>query len=153
MRAHSLAVEHRASCVERAVQPLPVRSKRSETMARPLKEIDKRQFESLCAIQCTLDEMCAVFDCCTDTLESWCKRTYDGRNFSDVFREKRGIGRASLRRAQFELAKKNATMGIWLGKQYLGQKDEPQVVVADTVKIDALSASLRELAEGLESDD
>jgi hypothetical protein len=30
----------------------------------------------------------------------------------------------SLRRYQFDLAENNATMAIWLGKQWLGQKDE-----------------------------
>lgn len=33
-------------------------------------------------------------------------------------------GRASLRRYQFDMAKKNPTMSIWLGKQYLGQQDK-----------------------------
>lgn len=28
-----------------------------------------------------------------------------------------------LRKNQIELSKKSAAMGIWLGKQYLGQKD------------------------------
>jgi hypothetical protein len=30
-----------------------------------------------------------------------------------------------LRKNQMELSKKSAAMGIWLGKQYLGQKDNP----------------------------
>lgn len=92
-------------------------------MARPKKQIDRHQFEQLCILQCTLEEMCGFFGCCTDTLESWCKRTYK-KNFSEVFREKRGIGKISLRRAQFRLAEKNAAMAIWLGKQYLGQRDD-----------------------------
>lgn len=91
-------------------------------MARPHKQIDQKQFESLCGLQCTLDEICSFFDCCTDTLESWCKRTYN-QGFSEVFKQKRGAGKISLRRAQFRLAEKNATMAIWLGKQYLGQKE------------------------------
>ena len=37
-------------------------------------------------------------------------------------------GRASLRRMQYVAAKKgNATMQIWLGKQYLGQKDKQEI--------------------------
>lgn len=90
---------------------------------RPRKKIDPKQFEQLCTLQCTLDEMCSFFECCTDTLENWCKRTYK-KNFSEVFREKRGMGKISLRRAQFRLAEKNAAMAIWLGKQYLGQRDD-----------------------------
>lgn len=92
-------------------------------MARPRKEIDRKQFESLCALQCTKDEICGFFDLTDKTLESWCRRTY-GNGFSDVFREKRGLGKISLRRSQWRLAEKNASMAIWLGKQYLGQKDE-----------------------------
>ena len=40
-----------------------------------------------------------------------------------MFREKRGKGKISLRRAQFRLAEHNAAMAIWLGKQYLGQRE------------------------------
>lgn len=92
---------------------------------RPYKEIDQAQFENLCGLQCTLLEMCDWFGCAHDTLEDWCKRTYDGKNFAEVFEEKRGKGKISLRRAQLELAKKNAAMAIFLGKNYLDQKDDP----------------------------
>ena len=91
-------------------------------MARPRKEINQETFEGLCAIQCTKQEICVFLKITDKTLESWCKRTY-GAGFSEVFRQKRVIGNISLRRAQFRLAAKNATMAIWLGKQYLGQKD------------------------------
>lgn len=43
-----------------------------------------------------------------------------------MFKKKSAGGKMSLRRYQFELAKKNASMAIWLGKQYLGQSDNPQ---------------------------
>lgn len=92
-------------------------------MARPRKEIDKTEFEKLCWMQCTEDEICDWFEVTDKTLCAWCKRIY-GQGFSDVSRQKRGVGRISLRRAQFQLAKKNATMAIWLGKQYLGQTDK-----------------------------
>lgn len=105
-------------------------------MGRPHKEIDKKQFESLCGIQCTLEEVCDFFDVTDKTLNAWCKRTY-GKTFSEVFRKKRGIGKISLRRAQFQLAQKNAAMAIWLGRQYLGQTDHPQDAV-DTEDTDAL---------------
>lgn len=97
-------------------------------MARPRKEIDKKQFENLCGLQCTKEEICAFFEITDKTLDGWCKRTYN-MSFSDVFREKRGIGRISLRRSQFELAKKNAAMAIWLGKQYLSQSDQAKIEV------------------------
>ena len=75
-------------------------------------------------------------------------------NFSEVFKEKRGLGKISLRRNQWRLAEKSATMAIWLGKQYLGQRDQVEASVAvDVAKEDALSKSLREMAEELESDE
>lgn len=96
---------------------------------RPPKIIDKTQFEKLCAIQCTLEEMVCVLDANTDTIEKWCKETY-GMNFSEVFKIKRGMGKVSLRRSQFQLAEKNPTMAIWLGKQYLGQTDKQEVALS-----------------------
>lgn len=120
-------------------------------MARPRKHIDQKQFESLCGLQCTLDEICGFFGCCTDTLESWCKRTYK-MGFSEVFKQKRGTGKISLRRAQFRLAENNANMAIWLGKQYLGQKDEARIETDNRISLDPLSQSLEELAKELKSD-
>ena len=99
-------------------------------MARSRKEIDQKQFENLCGLQCTLEEICGWFDVCSDTLETWCKRTYK-RSFSEVFAQKRGAGKISLRRSQWRLAEKNATMAIFLGKQFLGQRDSVDVAVTD----------------------
>jgi hypothetical protein len=39
------------------------------------------------------------------------------------------LAKISLRHMQFELAKKSAGMAIWLGKQYLGQKDVHQQII------------------------
>lgn len=114
-------------------------------MARPQKQIDKGQFEKLCGLQCTKEEICAFFGLTDKTLESWCKRTYKA-GFSEVFRQKRGTGKISLRRYQFELAKKNANMAIWLGKQYLGQRDTPE-------STDKNEGMLSDLIDGLKDDD
>lgn len=99
-------------------------------MGRPRKEIKQKEFENLCGIQCTKLEICAFFDVTDKTLESWCKRTYHA-GFSEVFSQKRGMGKISLRRKQWQLAEKSASMAIFLGKQYLGQRDNVDVTVAD----------------------
>lgn len=99
-------------------------------MARPRKEIDQKQFENLCGPQCTLEEICGWFDVTDKTLDGWCKRTYHA-SFSEVFKQKRGAGKISLRRSQWRLAEKNATMAIFLGKQFLGQRDSVDVAVTD----------------------
>lgn len=91
-------------------------------MARPRIEIDKEIFENICGIQCTLEEIAGVFNCSEDTIERWCKRTYE-MGFAEVYKKHSARGKMSLRRFQFNLAKKNAAMAIFLGKQYLGQKD------------------------------
>lgn len=99
-------------------------------MGRPLKEINQKQFEALCNIQCTEDEICAVLDVDDKTLCDWCERTYGG-TFSDTYKEMKLNGKSSLRRTQWLLGQKNVTMAIWLGKQYLGQSDNVEVAGAD----------------------
>lgn len=90
---------------------------------RPLTEIDKKQFEGCCKILCTKNEICDIFSIDEKTLTAWCEREY-GMGFSDVYKKFSADGKKSLRRYQFELAEKNPTMAIWLGKNLLGQKDE-----------------------------
>ena len=89
---------------------------------RPKKEIDKTNFEKLCGLLCTLDEIAGFFNCSPDTIERWCKREYKA-NFAEVFKRYSAAGKISLRRYQFKLAEKSAAMAIFLGKNYLGQSD------------------------------
>lgn len=103
-------------------------------MARPLKEINQKQFEKLCGIQCTEQEICYFFEVCEDTLNSWCKRTYTNEEgkpmtFAEIYKTKREIGKMSLRRKQWALADKSAAMAIFLGKNYLGQSDKVEMNV------------------------
>lgn len=123
-------------------------------MARPLKEIDRTEFEKLCGLQCTKEEICGWFEVTDKTLESWCRREYK-EGFSDVFRKKRGTGKIALRRASFRLAEKNAAMNIFLCKNFLGMTDEPSPVSDDgkTEPDDVLTAALKETAEMLEAGD
>ena len=110
-----------------------MRKRKVILLPRPRKEIDQKAFESLCGLQCTKEEICGFFDLTDKTLENWCRRTYKA-GFSEVFKQKRGLGKISLRRHQWRLAEKNAAMAIWLGRNYLGQKEEPEEVaeVEDT---------------------
>ena len=98
-------------------------------MARPQKNINQEEFEKLCGLQCTEEEICGFLGVSDKTLVAWIKRTYGKQySFSDIFKEKRSSGKISLRRYQFQLAKNNANMAIWLGKQYLNQKDKIEEV-------------------------
>ena len=118
-------------------------------MARPKKRIDKDEFEKLCALQCTLEEICAFLDVSAKTLENWCKENYkddegNGLSFSKVFAIKRGLGKVSLRRKQWKLADKSAAMAIFLGKNILGQTDQHDVNVNDNDQVLEFIRAMRE---------
>lgn len=111
---------------------------------RPKTKIDKKEFEKLCALQCTLSEFCAWFDCSEDTIERWCKAEYNA-GFAEVFKIKRGMGKISLRRSQWQLAEKNTAMAIFLGKQYLGQRDSFPEEQAENKQLDALIKAIEKI--------
>lgn len=119
-------------------------------MARPRKEINEKDFESLLAMQCTLEEVTAFFDhklngCSEDTIERWCKRTYK-QSFAEISSKKRELGKISLRRAGFELAKKNPTVHIFYAKNYLGMTDqvETKIEFEDDGFIEALKGQAQD---------
>ena len=85
-------------------------------MARPEIEIDATLVEKLASIQCSKSEIAAIVGCSVDTLD---------RRFAEQMHKGREHGKMSLRRRQFDVANKgNATMLIWLGKQWLSQRDK-----------------------------
>lgn len=108
---------------------------------RPKTNIDKSNFEKLCQMQCTLEEIAGFFDCCDDTINNWCKAVYDD-NFSGVYKKKSMAGKISLRRNQFKIAENNASMAIFLGKQYLGQRDNIEVEHKDLSKVEELLSKI-----------
>ena len=117
---------------------------------RPQKEIDKKIFENLCGLQCTLEEIAGVFDCSVDTIERWCKREY-GETFAEVYKKHSAKGKTSLRRIQFRLAEKSAAMAIFLGKNYLGQKDN--IIETDEQTLQAVGEALVKIKRAAEQAD
>lgn len=93
---------------------------------RPKIVIDEKLFKKLCGLFCTKEEIAGVFECSEDTIERWCKSTYR-MNFAEVYKKESAMGKMSLRRNQFKLSEKSAAMAIWLGKQYLGQVENPDM--------------------------
>lgn len=112
-------------------------------MGRRKKEIDKKAFESLCGIQCTKEEICQFFDVTEKTLNAWCKRTY-GKNFSLIFKEKRGIGKISLRRAGYRMAQNNSAVHIFYAKNYLGMTDRKEQIVSSVEDLTPLADMINE---------
>jgi|LSQX01.3.fsa_nt_gb hypothetical protein len=94
---------------------------------RPKKEIDFDMVDNLLGIMCTGEEVADILGVDYDTLNARIKEQFKV-GFSDYIREKQSKGKASLRRRQYLTAVEegNPTMLIWLGKQYLGQKDKQE---------------------------
>ena len=111
---------------------------------RPRTEINADQFRDLCKMQCTLEEIAGFFHCSADTIERWCKRE-EGLTFADAFKKYGADGKITLRRYQLRLAEKNASMAIWLGKQWLKQRDLPEEADPEDLR------RVREILEGIES--
>lgn len=117
---------------------------------RPQKEIDKKIFENLCGLQCTLEEIAGVFDCSADTIERWCKREYV-ETFAETYKKHSAKGKMSLRRTQFKLAEKSAAMAIFLGKNYLGQRDN--IIETDEQTLQAVGEALVKIKRAAEQAD
>ena len=87
---------------------------------RPKKTIDYDLVGKLAMIQCTEEEIAGILDISTRTLQK-------DKEFIRIFHTKKDAGKSSLRRMQWKTAEAgNPTMQIWLGKQYLGQRDMPK---------------------------
>lgn len=96
---------------------------------RPKIEISKIEFEKLCSIQCTEEEIAGWFGCSEETIRRFCKREYK-EQFCEVYKKLSSKGKISLRRTQFRIAESgNPAMAIWLGKQYLGQTDKQDLAI------------------------
>ena len=87
-------------------------------MARPKKEIDYAVVEKLANIQCTQEEIASFLGLSVRTLQR-------DEEFCHIYKKGQENGKMSLRRIQYKLAEKNTSMAIFLGKQYLGQRDDP----------------------------
>jgi hypothetical protein len=90
----------------------------------PPKKVDWTLFEQLCAVQCTQTEIASMLKISVESLRSKSKANY-GEEYCVIYKRYSETGKCSLRRNQFVMSAKNATMAIWLGKQWLGQKDLP----------------------------
>lgn len=88
---------------------------------RPKFVIDYELIKKLALIQCTIEEIANFIECSTKTLER-------DKEFCRVYKKHMDEGRMSLRRKQWRAAEEgNTTMLVWLGKQYLGQKDKSEM--------------------------
>lgn len=83
------------------------------------------QIRALGRIQATVSEVASVLRVSERTLQNFFTMHEDAKIAHE---EGKFEGHASLRRKQFAMADKNAAMAIWLGKQYLGQREPVQQI-------------------------
>lgn len=87
--------------------------------------ISKDQFEKLCSLFCTREEIAGFFRVSVNTLATWIKETYQVDTFKEAYTMCSTNGKIALRRKQMNLASKDSRMAIFLGKNYLGQEESP----------------------------
>ena len=81
-----------------------------------------KQIEGLARIQCTQREAAAVLGVHRNTLSDFLSSS---EKASAAWENGLETGKASLRRIQYKAAENgNPTMAIWLGKQWLDQRDK-----------------------------
>jgi len=133
----------------KSVNKLNKLSKTKGKMGRPPKlEVTEQmldQIRALGRIQATEAEAAAVLRVHRNTFCAFMKKSMEAL---DAYEGGKQEGRASLRRKQFAMAEKSATMQIWLGKQYLGQKDR----IEQDVNITTHEESLAEIEQATEQE-
>ena len=102
---------------------------------RPRKTFNLNEVEMLGYFHATYDTMASFLDCSVDTIR---------KNMNDTDSEfykayKKGINSMKMKLSEAQLNSalkdKNVTMQIWLGKNYLGQTDNPLGEEEDNVSI------------------
>lgn len=102
------------------------RGGKREGAGRPKFIIDYEAAEKLASLMCTQPEIASYLGCSLALLEH-------DKKFQEIHRKGLDKGKMSVRRMQYRCAEEgNPTMLIWLGKQYLEQRDMKDVKVTTT---------------------
>lgn len=109
-------------------------------MPKPKAKFDRKLVRTLASFGCTQDEIAIACGISESTLKRNGREELDA-GYAEMKR--------SLRRWQYEAAKDgNTALLIWLGKQYLGQKDKhEQTVREEVVTIERIEASMPKAAD------
>ena len=108
-----------------------------------INERGKKMIENLAGFMCTDEEIASVLGISTDVLTN--KRNKD--TFTECKEKGQSRGKVSLRRMQFKLAEKNASMAIFLGKNLLGQTDGLSLAERDVEAVKQRASAIKEFAE------
>lgn len=117
-----------------------------KTRGRPklkLNDIGKEIVTKLAGFMCTEEEIASFLGVSVEQL----KNDVNKDSFTECVKNGQRIGKVSLRQNQFNLSKTNASMAIFLGKQYLGQRDVVDEGSNDLENLDRLCAEIRGACE------
>jgi hypothetical protein len=95
-------------------------------MSRPEKSLDWSMVDKLLQAHCPGTEIAASFDMHPNTFYRKVEEEFNV-SFSEYSSQKKNKGKNNLRLAQLKNALEgNTSMQVWLGKNWLAQKDEPR---------------------------
>ena len=87
-------------------------------------EFTPGDLEKLAILSPSVEEVAAVFEVSKRTVQRYLKK----RDYAEAYERGKGKRRVSIKRAQYQTAMKgHCGMLIWLGKNELGQSDEPEL--------------------------
>lgn len=120
---------------------------------RPTKEFDKKSFIDLIELGCSQEEICWYFrdetgkPAAVATLSRWCKREF-GTTFEDYRKQNALLGiKTRVRQNQLKLSERSAAMAIFLGKNYLGQSDCPNIEDGEAIqRLEQILATMKKRA-------
>jgi AraC-like DNA-binding protein len=102
-----------------------VKKKSRPKRGRPPLAISAKSVEELAALGCNPEEIAGVLGCSRDTID---------RNFAEQVALGRMRLAKKLRERQIDIAMNGSVpLLIWLGKQYLGQREKTDAVVREEV--------------------
>jgi hypothetical protein len=114
-----------------------------KTKGRPrlkLNDLGVEIITKLAGFMCTEEEIASFLGVTVETLHN--KDNYN--TFLECIKNGQNIGKVSLRQNQFNLSKTNPTMAIWLGKQYLNQREQNGETENGKEALDKLCAAIKE---------
>ena len=116
-----------------------------KTAGRPEAIIDWNKVKKYLQAQCDSVGIAGLLGISVDTLYNRCK-TDNNMDYSAFAAEKKSEGKELLRGKQFSVAMEgDKTMLVWLGKQYLQQRDKSEI--DHTVKIEPFMELMRQASK------
>lgn len=105
-----------------------MKGREKKKMGRPVFELNDKDFDVAIQLPMIKADICLLMGGCSeDTIERYVKKRFK-KTFAELQSERRQHFRKNILGKQYEMAMKgNVTLLIWLGKQYLGQKDKQEI--------------------------